>query len=867
MTEKYSNIGLFLVFFSLNAIFSISALAQSSETPPAGSVKFQSSDSTVVNFKNGRTAVLFGNAKVTHEAGELTSGKIDLNLNTTTVSALSRSKTDTLSFPVLMRDGQEIRSNRILFNYETQKGKFEAATINVADGQLIGSQVKNVSQEEVFIQDGIYSTCPPDYLYYYIKAKKMKVVDQEEIFFTNARLYILDIPYPLVFPFGYVPADIEKKKSGLLTPTYAFEAQSSRGIGLQNLGWFEYFNDYITAEFATDLYTSGTFFANLNTQYRKTNFYNGSVRLGYSKERGLETSDPDFGTSVQRSISLTHNQELSPYANISANINLRTADYFLRNSYDIEDRATTNSSSSLNYSYRQPDNLYSFSISSQLAQNFNQNSTNLRGPRATFSLKTISPFKSNNATASGNPSWYESISLRYSNNLDSRFDYSPIDGDSADIGFMEALFSPSAYEEATGKDTYIQAGLQQNFGLQIGKLLNSQFINLSASTNYTEYWYPSSTRRFFIPEENRVETVKENGFVTARDFNAGLSFSTTIYGVSNLNIGKLNGFRHTLRPTIGYSVRPDFGDPIWGYYRTVQTDTLGNTQRYSIFQNEVFGGPSAGEQQSITFSLNNVFETKLVKRDTTGEVSENTLKLVDNLSFNTSYNFAADSLKLNQLSSSISSSAVRGLSLRGGATFSFYEVDSLGRAFDQFLFTGGEKLAQLQNFNLSASTSFRGGRNGVEVFTPVYRQVYDPFNQARFSAIDPYFNEEEVMPVKSPWSVSFNFNYSWTYRFNQDPLKRATLNAQNISFQLTPKWRFATTLGYDFVQKELTPSQFNLSRDLECWNLSFQISPFGEFQYYFFRLTLNNAQIQSIFQKLPVLKNLERSSNPTGRRF
>ena len=125
--------------------------------------------------------------------------------------------------------------------------------------------------------------------------------------------------------------------------------------------------------------------------------------------------------------------------------------------------------------------------------------------------------------------------------------------------------------------------------------------------------------------------------------------------------------------------------------------------------------------------------------------------------------------------------------------------------------------------------------------------------------------KQPVIPFTSPWSFSLNFSYSWRYRHNNDPLETATLNAQSISFNLTPKWRFGTTLGYDFIQKELTPSQFSLYRNLECWDLSFQISPFGDYQYYFFRLSVNNSQIQSLFQKLPVLKNLERSSSPTGR--
>lgn len=137
-----------------------------------------------------------------------------------------------------------------------------------------------MSETEVFIEDGIYSTCPPEYLYYYLKAERMKVVDQDEIFFTNARLYILDIPYPLVFPFGYVPSGIEQKQSGLLTPTYVFDAKSTRGIGLNNVGWFQYINDYITTTITGDLYTSGTFFLTNNTQYRKSDIYSGSINLG-----------------------------------------------------------------------------------------------------------------------------------------------------------------------------------------------------------------------------------------------------------------------------------------------------------------------------------------------------------------------------------------------------------------------------------------------------------------------------------------------------------------------------------------------------------------------------------------------------------
>jgi hypothetical protein len=826
-------------------------------------VQFQSQDSLVVDFRNGRTASLYGAAKVSHPSGTLTSGTIEMDLKTNVVEATAANAQDTTSMPVLTRESDEIRSRRILFNYKTQKGKFEEARIKVGEGQLIGSKVKNVSETEVFIEDGIYSTCPPEYLYYYLKAEKMKVVDQDEIFFANARLYILDIPYPLVFPFGYVPSGIEQKQSGLLTPTYVFDAKSTRGIGLNNVGWFQYINDYVTSSIRSDIYTSGTFYVNTTTQYRNSDIFSGSVNLGYSRAQGLEPTDPNFSKTINRSISVQHNQTISPYASINANINLRTEDFLTENSFDIEQRAQTTSQSRFAYKYNHPERLFNFSTSANLTQDFFNNRTQLRGPLATFSLKPLTPFQ--NPNSSGDPKWYESLNIRYNNKLNTQFDFDPIDGDSAEISFLDALTDRSLYREATGDDDYIRTGLQQSASFGVNRILPSQYINTSLNFSLNEYWFPSSIRKTYNEETNSIETENVIGFVTGRDFNTGLSFSTKVYGLSNKKIGNLEGFRHTLTPTLGFSFRPDFSDPKWGFYRTVQSDTLGNTQTYSIFEDEVYNGPGRGESRSLSFSVRNVFETKQVKRDSTGEVSEKNIKIIDNLQLSSSYNFAADSLNLANLNTSLSSSAIKGLNLRANANFSFYQRDDNGRFYDRYLWQDG-RVAQLERFSISASTSFRGGKKGIEPFTPIYRRTYDPFNQGIFSTIDPGFGYEPVAPLNSPWSFGLSFNYSWRYQHQKKPIRQATLNASSISFNLTPKWRFRTQIGYDFMEKELTPSQFNLDRSLECWDLSFQISPFGENQYYFFRLSVNSQQIQSLFQKLPVLRNLERGSSPnTGR--
>lgn len=830
-------------------------------------VNFQARDSLTFNFRGQRIANLFGSGNVRHSSGELTAGTIELNLNMNQVQAVSSSPQDTLSYPVLKQGGTDLRSRRILFNYETEKGKFEAAEIQVDDGYLIGTQVKNVSRTEVFVEDGIYSTCPPDHMYYYIRAQRMKVVDEEEIFFTNARLYILDLPYPLVFPFGYVPAGIDRRRSGLLEPTYAFQNTSARGLGLQNLGWFQYINDYMTAQASFDIFTSGTFFTESRMQYRKTGNFNGNVTIGYSSERGLEPTDPNFTETKTRRIAISHDQQLSPYANISANINLRSADYFRRNSFNIDDRAETSSTSRISYRYSHPEGAYNFSVTTNLNQQFSTNITRLTGPEMNFSLRQFSPFKSDSPGLS-DEKWYERITVTYRNNFRSQYNFTPVDRDTAEVNWFEALLRPSLYREATGDDRHISYGLIQRADVSASQIIPSQFINISANLNINEYWYPSSTRRELNEETNRLETVQKPGFVTARDFSTSLNFSTTFYGISQMRIGNFEGFRHTVRPNISFSYSPDFSDDRWGFFREVERDTLGNTQTYSIFQEELFGGPSAGEQQTMSFGVTNIFETKRVRRDSTGEVSSNNLRIIDNLSATSSYNFAADSLNFGRLNLSLSSRVVDGLRFSAGASYSFYARNENGTEINTFIWEETNKLLQPISYNLSLSTTIqKGGRGGqrTRITTPPYRP-YDPFNQAFFGPIDHRFNNQPIQDYSSTFQMGLDFSYRWTYRFGQDARKSAVLNANNIRFNLTPKWSVSTRIGYDFIEKELTPSQFSLRRSMVCWDLAFQFNPFGDFQYYTFRLSLTGGQIQSLFQKLPGLNNLERSSSPTGRR-
>ncbi len=843
-------------------------LTQQTETdslggkPAKGAVNFTANDSLVFKLGEQRKATMYGAAKVNYEGGNLSSGTVSLNLDKHIVSARAANKTDTLAQPVLTRGTEKIRSEQISFNYKTSRGRFKVAKVDAGQGILIGNTVKNKTKNVVFIKNAIYSTCKLDHPHFYIKAKKMKVVNQKEIFFTDARLYILDIPYPIALPFGFVPAKMNKHQSGFLAPTYAFQNQNGRGLGLQNLGWFQYFNDYLTGQVSFDVYTSGTLNANGIVNYAKNGSYSGNINIGYSIDRGLEPTDPDYKHTVEKRIAISHSQTLSPYASLSANINYMTNHYFDKNSYNINQRAQVNTNSGISYSYNQPDNLYSFSVSAHQSQSLSDRSGSLSGPDMTFSLKTLSPFQSSAANQGEKRRWYQTLSLQYQNSFQSNYEFRPLDNDSSNVNWVEGILHPSRYHKATGQQQLFNFGFRQNGSLSLQLLTNSP-IHLTTSANFSEFWYPETIRETFNADSNRVETHFVKGFTAAHEFSTSISLNTRFFGIWNQRIGNLYGFRHTISPTISFSYRPDFSSPYWGIYRTVQSDTSGATSKYPIFGNSIIGGPQGGESRSISFSVSNILETKQVKRDSLGEKKEKVIKLIDNLNAGLSYNFTAARNKLSPLSMSMSTSIINNVNIYASASFSFYATDSLGNLSNHYLLAERGKLMRLTSFSVSMGNSFSGGANGGIRRGPVYYPAhYNPLNQQIFNPVDPYFDEKPVVPFDVPWSFSINFRYSWSHNGRGKPIQNGTINASSITFNPTPKWRVSTSLGYDFIRKKLTPSQFRVTRNLHCWNLNFTFNPFGGFRYYLFSLTVNSSQFQAIIQKLPGLNNLQQSNTP-----
>jgi len=68
----------------------------------------------------------------------------------------------------------------------------------------------------------------------------------------------------------------------------------------------------------------------------------------------------------------------------------------------------------------------------------------------------------------------------------------------------------------------------------------------------------------------------------------------------------------------------------------------------------------------------------------------------------------------------------------------------------------------------------------------------------------------------------------------------------NGNLELTPKWSFNFTTGYNFDRKELSHTNIRINRDLHCWNMSFNLVPVGSYKSYFFTIAVNSSMLRDL---------------------
>lgn len=789
-------------------------------------VKASASDSLIFDLNN-KKMFIYGDGKLKYKQTELESGEIDLDFQTNDLDARGIEDADSLKqTPILNEGGETYQGTSIKYNFKTQKGFISLAKNEKGDARYQGARVKKVDRNTYFVENGIYTTCEGDPPQTHFQASKMKVIQKDKVIAKWVFMYVAGVPLPIPLPFAVFPTE-SGRRSGIIIPTYG--STSSEGQYFRNFGYFFALSDYYDVRLTGDYYTKGGFGLHTNARYKKRYSFDGSISADYSYQKRNEPGDPDRTESKQWKLSVYHRQKFNPTTSLDVNMQFQSGNFFSQNSTSYNELLTQNITSNATFRKNWDESGNSMTVNYQRTQNLETGDITEYLPNINFSKKLVYPFKKQGTSGSSrNQAWYEYLGYSYSGKFSNR-------------------------RRKKGGDLNIRGGIQHN--IQASASPKIGYFNISPRISYEEKWY----NKRIVKEYKDVETVTDTGIVKerkivdtdlnqinfVRTFDFSISASTKLYGIMQPNAFGIEAFRHTLIPSVSYNIRPDFSNDNWGYYDSI-IDTNGNVIRYDKYGNEIFGGVSAGERQNISFSLGNIFEIKTIK-DPTDTTSQSKKIQLLNFDLRTSYNFAADSLKLSDLSLSYRTQIGELLSFSGNSTYTFYAYNENG-PLNKFLAAEGRGLFRLKNFGFSVSTRLSGdklkdekrtGRNNANPQDNDSEIVPQNTNSARS------IYDEQDKDFSIPWTLSLDYNYNLNKSDPNNPFKSSTVGL-NLGFNLTKNWKFTVRGSYDLINDEIAAPAVTVYRDLGCWEMNFSWNPLGRYRGYNFTIRLKAPELQDI---------------------
>lgn len=868
--QRFYHESMRLIFYSVLVLVTCVSLTGSARAQSSGGIEFSAADSLVITFDEltGDIGSLFGNSTVDHSSVNLTAHQIDILFEKDELRATGAvSDTGMVGQPSFTQDDETFLGTELSFNLSTERGRVVGAQTAYEDGFIRAEVAKFAGDSTLYVKDGLYTTCEcfedPSYS---LRSNRMKIVNRKWVYTGPIRLYLYNIPTPLWLPFGFLPAQ-EGRRSGPLSPQYG---EDEFGFYLRNWGYYWALSDYLDLQLQGGLWSKGSWETAGTFRYNKRYRYNGRLNIEYARLRNGERNDPEFGINETSSLRWSHSQTISPSSSLAANVDLSTSGYLRAISESYDDRVKQTVGSSITYRKRWSGVGRSLTFKTSQQQSFANNSVDLTIPSLSFSQSSRKPFARSSRAPGQDEAWYEKITYSYNMTSTNRFNFVPLSdeileasGDTAATGisWTDALISPSDYRRATGND--VPFAFKTSHSIPVSASFTTggfMPVNLTPQMSFTEDWFLRTNRRSVVDSTNQVVTTSEPGFFALHQFSTGVSANTTIYGIFPVKAGRYDGMRHTLRPKLGFSYRPDFTSSTWGYSRTYQ-DTSGTVVTYPIVP-EV----RSGQQQSLTYSVNNVFETRSVTTDSTGRTSSKTVTLL-NFDASSSYNFAAEQRKMANISLSARTKLLGKVDLTARSTLSPYRVDTSGTITDFYAFNL-KRLAvgRVTSFSTTARTSIRSKSRGasrpVENMTALDRatqpsNLANNLGDANASLFATGGIDGAPKDFAIPWSLSLDYTYSFS-KSGLNATKRSIVNT-SFDFNLTPKWKVTARTGYDLSSKEMVTTTLDLHRDFECWQMSINWIPFGDFQSWGFDLHVKSGHLRDL------LRIRQPKSDVTGR--
>lgn len=822
-------------------------------------VKYSAEDSLVYDAESG-TAYLYGNSKVDYENMKLTSDKVHMNLDKSTVRATgtidSTAEGGIKGKPVFTMGKDEYKSDTMAFNFKSKKGLIKGVYTEQQDGFLSGEVGKRDSTGSIYLQHGRYTTCDKPHPDFYIALSRAKVRPGKDVVFGPAYLVVADVPLPLAIPYGFFPFS-KKYSSGFIMPSYGDE--SDRGFYLRDGGYYFAISDKWDLKLLGEIYTKGSWGVSAASNYRKRYRYSGSFLFSYQDSKTGDKGLPDFAEQESFKIQWNHRQDpkANPYSSLAASVNFATSNYErnnLNSMYNPQTLTQTTRTSSVSWSTGFSSIGLSLSATTNLAQDMRTSSIQITLPDLNISLSRFYPFKRKHLV--GKERWYEKISMSYTGQL------------ANSISTTEDKILHSNLIKDWKNAFQHTIPVQANFTL-------FNYINVTPSFNFTDRMYSKKVTRGW-DNTLQKEVVRDTtyGFHNVYNWSMSVGASTKLYGfwVPNRKLfgDKIQAIRHVITPQVTFSYAPNFAARRYGYYDSYQyTDASGNVKliEYSPYQDELYSVPGKYKTEMISWNVSNNIEMKIKSdKDTTGYKK---ISIIDELGASMSYNAAADFHRWSDLSMRLRLKWWKNYTFSLNAQFATYayELDANGKPYvGNHTEWGYGRLPRFQGMSQNFSFTLNPeklkkwfGRKDdkdddkVSVDsdgpdTNIESNMDDDLEKGKYAAKKKRGNIAETdddgyMSFNMPWSLTIGYGITMREntagRFNTKTMRYPYKFTQTLNFsgniRISDGWNINFSSGYDFENHAMSMTTASLSRDLHCFNMSASVvlAPYTSYNFTF----------------------------------
>lgn len=766
-------------------------------------IDYNSEDSTIIDFQN-EIIFLYGDAYVTYDNIDIKADYIEFRYGENLVVAKYTldSAGEKTGKPVFTEGGESYTMDEIRYNTETKKGVIFNVTTTQSEGYIHSEKIKKHENDHIHLKRGRYTTCDKPNPHYYFRLTKAVVIPDDKIVSGPLNLYLGKIPTPLGLPFGFFPNQ-SKGTNGIIIPE--FGNAPLYGFSLTDGGYYIKFKERADLSLLGTIYSKGSWGAKAITRYDSRYKYYGTLDLSYNvlKEGIKETSS--FSKSSNFFVKWNHSQEQTakPGTRFSAFVNAGSVNNFRTGiDFNATDYLNNRFQSNISYGKSWTGKPYNLSINLRHEQNTNTGLINATLPEVTFNLNRVDPLDIFRRNKVG------------SKKIKLGFTYSATGKN--DISIVDSLIN---FNNLSSVQNKFRNGIRHSATLSAPIKLFKVFT-FNNSINFTDRMYTKTLNSTWNTENNTLENDTLKGFYNSFDYSLNSSLSTTLYGLygfrSFLSGKRETKIRHVMTPSVSFNYNPNFST------NKTYIDSTGTEKIYSPFDIGVFGKAPDREVGILGFNINNSLEMKVKNlKDSSDNAEEfKKIKLIESFAINSGYDIMKDSFNLSNIGFSARTLLFKVINLNGNASLDPYSYSNGYRTNNIQFSESGFQLGTITNASASIGLNFRSNPKKDE---------------------KKYFN---------PWTAQVNYNYFISRGYNNGAKSERIDNTISLegAINLTKKWRFKNTTHYDYRNAKIAYVEFDLYRDLHCWEASFNIIPFGSdaIKRYMFRINVKASVLKDL---------------------